>query len=281
MSLLEKYRPRKLSDLLGQEWVAHQLELFAAAPYPCAFLFDGDTGTGKTSAAMLLAEALGVCLAEGPFGGLHQIASGEQSGQTVREMMRGLRSRPFFGSGWQVLVVNEADAMTASASIIWLDALEDLPPMTVVVFTTNAAGKIPARLRDRCERLTFEASAMLLRPALQEMTDRVWREEGCPGSAPEVEALDVFDGGNASFRRLLQALTPRVRAALAGPGPAVPVAAPSTPPAADDPDRLHSFGRRWAAGEKLGALAREHGSLTWQQLCGKLWTLGYRKGVRP
>src|SRR5262249_38930392 len=196
--------------------------------YPCAFLFEGDTGTGKTSAALLLAEALGVLVAEGPFGGLHQIASGEQSGQTVREKMRDLRSRPFFGSGWQGLIVNESDALTASASIIWLDALEDLPPRCVVVFTTNCAAKIPARLRDRCERLTFEGSALLLRPALQEMTDRVWREEGCPGDPPDVETLDVFDGGNASFRRLLQALTPRAPAAPAGP--AGPPAAPPRPP---------------------------------------------------
>src|SRR5262249_59304853 len=137
-----------------------------AAPCPCAFLFDGDTGTGKTSAALLLAEALGVVVAEERFGGLHQIASGEQSGQTVRDKMRGLRCRPFFGSGWQVLVVNEADVMTASASIIWLDALEDLPPRCVVIFTTNNAAGMPAPLPARRERMTFEGAALLLRPAL-------------------------------------------------------------------------------------------------------------------
>jgi len=284
-SLLEKYRPHRLADLCGQEWAAHQLELFAAKPYPCAFLFDGETGTGKTSAALLLAEALGVVVAEERFGGLHQIASGEQSGQAVRDTMRGLWSRPFFGSGWQILVVNEADAMTASAAIIWLDALEDIPPRCVIVFTTNAVGKIPARLRDRCERLTFEASALLLRPALQDLVNKVWREEGCPGEPPDVDTLAVSDdSGNVSFRRLLQVLTPLVRNATSGPRPApapAPVAvatveAPPPAPPADDPDRLHAFGRRWAAGEKLGALAREHGGLTWQQLCGKLWTLGYR-----
>jgi hypothetical protein len=295
-SLLDKYRPRRLRDLLGQPWPARQLELFASKPYPCAFLFEGDTGTGKTTAALLLAEALGVAVAEAEFGGLYQIASGEQTAASVRVTMEGLRCRPFFGSGWRVLVVNEADAMTAGASFVWLDALESLPLQAVVIFTTNAPGKIPARLRDRSERLPFESSALLLRPELQLLIDQVWQGEGCPGRAPEVEDLAVTDDqGNASFRRLLQQLTPRVRAALAGPAPAprapapapaaVPAAAapaaPSTPatPQLPDADRLHAFGRRWAAGEKLGALAREHGSLTWQQLCGKLWTLGYRKGA--
>src|SRR5262249_1470026 len=238
--------------------------------YPCAFLFEGDTGTGKTSAALLLAEALGVNVVEGPFGGLHQIASGEQSGQTVREKMRDLRSRPFFGSGWQGLIVNESDAMTASASIIWLDALEDLPPRCVVVFTTNCAAKIPARLRDRCERLSFEGSALLLRPAMQDMVNRVWSEEGCQGEPPDIDTLGVSDGhGNASFRRLLQLLTPLVRAGQEAPRPAPAPAPTAAAPTTDETQRLHAFGKRWGAGEKLGALAREYGSLTWQQLCGK------------
>ena len=59
----------------------------------------------------------------------------------------------------------------------------------------------PARLRDRCERLAFESSALLLRPYLQELTDRIWRQEGCAGQPPEIETLGVADeNGNASFR---------------------------------------------------------------------------------
>ncbi|MGH7223102.1 MAG: AAA family ATPase [Gemmataceae bacterium] len=104
----------------------------------------GEAGTGKTSAALLLAEALGVQIDQAEFGGLHQIASGEQTGETVRRRMESLRCRPFFGSSWKVLVVNEADAMTPNAAFVWLDALEDLPPQTVIIFTTNAAGRIPA-----------------------------------------------------------------------------------------------------------------------------------------
>jgi DNA polymerase III, delta subunit len=269
-NLLTKYRPRHLGALLGQPWVSQQLELFADNPHPAAFLFEGDTGTGKTSAALLLAEALGVQIDEGPFGGLHQIASGEQTGETVRRMMESLRCRPFFGSGWKVLIVNEADAMTPNAAFVWLDALEDLPPQTVIIFTTNAAGRIPARLRDRCERLTFESSALLLRPYLQELTNRIWREEGCSGSPPDVETLGLADdNGNASFRRLVQKLTPYIRA---GAAPAVPK------PAAEPEDRLHVYGRRWATGERITGLAKEAGT-SWNRLWSELTKLGYKKGA--
>jgi hypothetical protein len=270
-SLLETYRPRSLSELLGQPWASQQLQLFAADPHPAAFLFEGDTGTGKTSAALLLAEALGVLIDQGPFGGLHQIASGEQTGETVRRMMDTLRCRPFFGSGWKVLVVNEADAMTPNAAYVWLDALEDIPAQTVIIFTTNAAGRIPARLRDRCERLAFESSALLLRPYLQELTDRIWREQGCPGQLPEVETLGVADeNGNASFRRLIQKLTPYVRA---GAVPAAP-----KPVATEPSERLHVFGRRWTTGESIARLAKEAGT-SWNRLHSELTRLGYKKGA--
>ena len=269
-NLLEKYRPRHLSELLGQPWAAQQLQLFADNPYPVAFLFEGDTGTGKTSAALLLAEALGVQIDQESFGGLHQIASGEQTGETVRRTMESLRCRPFFGSGWKVLVVNEADAMTPNAAFVWLDALEDMPPRTVVVFTTNAAGRLPARLRDRCERLAFESSALLLRPYLQEFTERIWREEGCAGSPPDLEALGVTDeNGNASFRRLVQKLTPYIRA---GVSPAASLCA------AEPEERLHVYGRRWSSGESITGLAKEAGT-SWNRLWSELTALGYRKGA--
>jgi DNA polymerase III delta subunit-like protein len=152
-------------------------------------------------------------VAEGEFGGLHQIASGEQTGESVRRVVAALRCHPWSGSGWRALIVNEADAMTANAAHVWLDVLENLPPRSVVVFTTNHAGKLPARLRDRCEQFHFEAGALLLLPHAQDLVDRVWAAE-VGGSAPRVEDFGpAIDGdGCLSFRRLLHLMTPHVRA---------------------------------------------------------------------
>src|SRR5262245_4662481 len=145
MNLTEKYRPRRVADLRGQPWVVHQLTLWLEEPVSCAFVFSGATGVGKSTAARLIAAELGIVL-EVECGGLHQIASGEQTGESVRKAVRSCCFTPFFGSGWHCLVVNEADAMTANAAYTWLDVLESLPPRTVVIFTTNAAVKIPQRL---------------------------------------------------------------------------------------------------------------------------------------
>jgi replication-associated recombination protein RarA len=301
MNLVEKYRPRKLADILGQEWIVHQLESFVEQPYSCAFLFEGSSGVGKTSAAMVLAESLGVAVEQEEIGGLWQIASGEQTGETVRRAVDNLRTRPWAGSGWKVLIVNEADCMSANASYTWLDVLENLPLMTVVIFTTNAAHKIHGRLRDRCERFDFQSGALLMRPALQELVNRVWLVETGRTDAPEVESLGEFTdaNGDASFRRVLQRLTPFVRAALSErsvPRPVMPravtaavsraaklVTARNPLPDANRPNNerrpateLDTYGQRFAGGESIHTLAREAG-MEWNVLAAQLKQLGYRK----
>jgi replication-associated recombination protein RarA len=67
-SLSEKYRPHDLADFVGLEKPKKVLAKFAANPFPnAAFLFVGPSGTGKTSMALALCEAIG--------GELHHIPS--------------------------------------------------------------------------------------------------------------------------------------------------------------------------------------------------------------
>jgi hypothetical protein len=213
MNLTDKYRPACLADLHGQSWIVHQLEIFLEQPYSAAFLFHGATGTGKTSAALALARQLGVAVNEEELGGLFQIASGEQTAESVRTAMSHLRFKPLVGSGWRVLIVNEADMMSSAAAFVWLDALENLPPQTLVIFTTNNAKKIPARLADRCEAFAFESKLLAIRHDLQAFARRVWIEENGIGECPPVEDFGTLqdDNGDCSFRRLLQLMTPRLR----------------------------------------------------------------------
>jgi hypothetical protein len=211
MNLADKYRPRTLSELVGQPWAVHQLQTFVESPYSVAFLFEGATGTGKTSAALALARDLGVDIDGGPFGGFHEIASGEQTAESVRRVMDGMRLHTLSGSGWKVLVVNEADCLSTQAGYVWLDALENLPTRTVIVFTTNDAHKLPARLRDR-----FESGYLAVAPYLPELIARVWKAETGRDDPPDLDSLGAIkdDAGNVSVRRLLQLLTPFVREAM-------------------------------------------------------------------
>lgn len=219
-SLTIKYRPRCLDEVLGQPAVVRALKQFVREPYPAAFLLHGESGTGKTATAYALAGELGVEVAEGPLGGFFEIASGRLTGDAVKEHMDHLHYRPLFGSGWRALVANEADAMTEGADKQWLDALEHLPPTTVVVFTTNNPDKLSKRFRDRCEAFAFEGAVKALRPAIRALAKRIWDKEVGRGAPPRLELLGTATliDETASFRLALQQLAKLIREVRHGSG---------------------------------------------------------------
>ncbi len=221
-SLVTKYRPTRLDEVLGQEAVVASLKTFAANPYPAAFLFHGESGTGKTSAAHALAHKLGVAVEDGDIGGLFEIPSGSQSAEAVRKLLDTLCYRPLVGSGWRVCVVNECDRMSQPAETIWLDALEHLPPQTVVIFTTNNLTKLSRRFRDRCEVFGFTCQREAIGPWIRALAQRVWEQEGGVGECPGLETIGLptlgdLDNFHPSFRLALQQLQRTIRDARGVP----------------------------------------------------------------
>jgi len=211
--LIEKYRPLRLKQVFGQPEVVRKLAAFARNPYPAAFLFSGETGTSKTSAAIALASELGCDLEQKDFGGLQVLASGEQSAETVRACSERMCLTTMCGSGWKVFILNEAERMHLQAETIWLDRLENIPSRTVVVFTTNHLDKLSQRFRDRCVTLNFESDARRLESSVRVFLTKIWKAEtGKPPSAKLVEqvAASATVSGRQSFRRAAQLLQPHL-----------------------------------------------------------------------
>lgn len=213
MSLLYKYAPRSVAELAGQPSAVAQLQSFADNPYPCAMLFHGPTGVGKTAAAKALANDLG-CDQEFPdLGGLSEIPSGKQDGRAVEELLRSLIIRPMYGSGWKVAIVNEADNMTTQAEAIWLDGLEHLPRKSVVVFTTNNIEKLSDRFVGRCEIVPFFGSGDDLIDGMESHIRRIFKGETGrhPRRLPRNLGRYELASDDYSIRLAVQQITPYIR----------------------------------------------------------------------
>jgi replication-associated recombination protein RarA len=210
--LVEHYRPRRLTEIVGQSKAVTWLTRFAMAPRRACLLFHGPTGTGKTSAALALAAEIGVSVEQTEAGGLHNIPAGEQSPDNIRDKLQAIHLTPMWGSGWRVLIVNECDKMSPAVDAMWQDILESqdrLPKRCVVIFTTNYPDKLSQRFRDRCTTFQFAGNNGLV-AATKELIGRVALTE--TGRALPKESLDeIMDSatsqdGQVSVRAALQAL---------------------------------------------------------------------------
>jgi replication factor C subunit 2/4 len=174
-SLSEKYRPHAMSEFVGLEKPKRVLAKFADAPFPnAAFLFVGPSGTGKTSMALALCDAIN--------GELHHIPSQQANVNTIEEVCRMCHYVPRENS-LHIVLVDEADAMTPACQLALLSKLDGtaFPPQTVFIFTANDTERLQDRFLSRCMVLQFSAHGMAKEAAI--LLENIWKQEA--GDTPE------------------------------------------------------------------------------------------------
>ncbi|WP_010479202.1 AAA family ATPase [Thermococcus zilligii] len=111
---VEKYRPERLEDIVGQAHIVKRLKHYAKTGSMPHLLFAGPPGVGKTSAALALAREL--------FGEnwrhnfLELNASDERGINVIREKVKEFaRTKPIGGASFKIIFLDEADALTQDA----------------------------------------------------------------------------------------------------------------------------------------------------------------------
>jgi DNA polymerase-3 subunit gamma/tau len=149
-TLALKYRPSRFSEMVGQDLVSTVLDrMVQNGTVPTALLFAGVRGTGKTSAARILARELNPDMAEPPVLEIDAASNGSVAEiRTIIDMLR------YGAAGTRVVIIDECHSMSHAAYNALLKTLEEPPADTVFVLVTTESHKVPETVLSRL--ITFE-----------------------------------------------------------------------------------------------------------------------------
>jgi DNA polymerase-3 subunit gamma/tau len=211
-TLYRKWRPRRFSEVVGQEPVVRTLRRAIETDRVAhAYLFSGPRGTGKTSTAKVL--AMGLNCAKGPTpepdgtcescrsvinnSSLDVVEMDAASNRGIDEI-RDLRDRvnlaPVAGR-MKVYIIDEVHMLTAEAFNALLKMLEEPPEHVVFVLATTEKHKVLPTIISRCQSFDFR------RPGVETINGKLAEIAEAEGIEAEPEALTVISReARGSFR---------------------------------------------------------------------------------
>ena len=134
--LHEQYRPRSWSDVVGQDKAVAKIKAVARRGLAGrAFWISGQSGTGKTTIARLIAAevASDVCTQE--------LDATDLTPARLREIEKSMSQYGGWGKTGRAYIVNEAHGLRKDTIRQLLVLLERLPRHVVVIFTTTNDGQ--------------------------------------------------------------------------------------------------------------------------------------------
>lgn len=175
-ALYRKFRPITFSEMVGQEAITKTLKnQIIANRVGHAYLFNGGRGTGKTSAAKILARAIN-CLnpkdgepcneceiCKGAISGaLTDIVEMDAASNNSVEDIRSIREEVNFlptKAKYRVYIIDEVHMLSTGAFNALLKTLEEPPEHVKFILATTEPQKLPATILSRCQRFDFKRIA--------------------------------------------------------------------------------------------------------------------------
>jgi replication factor C small subunit len=191
---VEKYRPRKLEDIvLTNEERAYFESLKSKDEIP-NLLFAGNPGTGKTTLSKIIATDILDCQY------LYINASDENGIDTIRSKVIGFASTKSLDVKLKIVLFDECDALTLDSQKALRNVIEEYSHNTRFIFTCNYLFKIIPALQSRCQIFN-------LTPPLDGVLNRVvaiLKNEGI--AVPDTEKpnlVELVRSGYPDMRRII------------------------------------------------------------------------------
>lgn len=171
-SLYRRYRPRTFEDVVGQDGIVEVLKnQIKNNNVGHAYLFTGIRGTGKTSIAKILAQAINCenrdgaspcnkcksCLSilSGNNPDVTEIDAASNNGVDDIRLIKDEISFLPTTSKYRIYIIDEVHMLSTGASNALLKTLEEPPAHVKFILATTEPQKLPATVLSRCQRFEF------------------------------------------------------------------------------------------------------------------------------
>jgi len=205
LKLYEKYRPHRLSQIVGQDRAVAQVGRLAKTGGFAgqAVWISGKSGQGKTT--------LGLCIAAGLADDLfvQQFDAGRLTPAALQELDRSSHQLAW-GKGGRVYIIEEAHGLRKDAVRALLVILEAAPEHVTWIFTTTVDGMSlfedgidAGPLLSRCIRIALTSQG--LAQTFARLTSRIARREHLDGQDPAAYMV-LANRERGNCRAMLQAI---------------------------------------------------------------------------
>ncbi|HEY8321863.1 MAG TPA: DNA polymerase III subunit gamma/tau [Candidatus Baltobacteraceae bacterium] len=177
MSLYRTWRPKTFADLVGQDAVVRTLtSAIESGKVAHAYLFSGPRGSGKTSAAKIMARCLNcehgptvtpdntcsACLEmlAGTGFDVLEIDAASNNGVDDIRAIRDAVQFPPSSMRFKIYIIDEAHMITGPGANAFLKTLEEPPPHVIFILATTEPQKLPVTVLSRCQRYAFRRIAI-------------------------------------------------------------------------------------------------------------------------
>ncbi len=174
MQLARKYRPKLLSEIVGQKNIVQTLKnAFESGNINQSYLFVGLVGSGKTSSARIVAamencenspglNPCGKCktckaVYEGTHTDINEIDAASNAGKVeqIRKLKESALYNPISGIKKKYFILEEAHRCSPEAEDALLKLIEEPPENIRFILTTTDINKMRPAIQSRCQRHDF------------------------------------------------------------------------------------------------------------------------------